>query len=102
MVNACPICHGDLVYGSMHEWLITRGDVQGCPFEIQMQIYVPMNCVILHEGECHKKAQHGDEGRALCRKHINQFHTDKEIIDWLTYLQEDAPVAKERIMWMRT
>lgn len=84
----------------MHEWLITRGDVAGCAFEIRMQIYVPENCVIVHEGECHRVAQFGEKGRQICLQHVLHFHPKRDILSWLTVIEPEIRIAQERIKWL--
>ncbi len=84
----------------MHEWLITRGDVRGAPFEIQMQIQVPVNVVIPHEGMCHQKLQFGNGGLEICFSHILMFHNPEEILNWLDYLHPYLSIAAEKKRWV--
>jgi hypothetical protein len=83
----CPICKKPVYAGSMHEVFITRGDAMGMPFEIQMQIYVPWNVVLLHEGDCHLKAQHTKEGKIACAIDIMRHYPADEIYgNWLIHM----------------
>ena len=84
----------------MHEWLITRGDVDYVPFEWQMQIYVPWNVVICHEPKCHLKLQHGEEGKGMCLEDVIHFHSKDKIMRWLDSLSEAITIAKERRAWL--
>ena len=85
----CPICSKAVYEGSMHEVFIDRGDAMGMPFEIQMQIFVPWNVVILHEGACHLEAQHHQEGKIACAKNIMKYYPIELIYaDWLFHLQD--------------
>jgi len=70
----------------MHEVIITRGVAQGWRFEKYIQIFVPLNVVLLHEGKCHIGAQHSKEGWELCVTDILSYHGKGEILDWLDYL----------------
>jgi len=85
----------------MHEWLITRGDVEGVPFEWQMQIYVPWNVVICHEGKCHQLLQHGNEGKILCLEDVLSYHSKKTIMSWLIIISEGISIAEEKAKWLQ-
>lgn len=67
----------------MHEWLITRGDAERAPFVERIRIFVAVNCVLVHAGECHAKAQHTDEGKKLCMDHVLSYHGKQDILSWL-------------------
>jgi len=85
----------------MHEWLITRGNVMGAPFEWQMQIYVPWNCVLVHEGTCHQEVQSGHKGRYKCWEYIRHYYQARTITEWLEALVPNLPMARERLLWMK-
>jgi hypothetical protein len=55
--------------GDLHENILTRKNVQGCPPEVRAEIFVKENCVIVHTGKCHEIAQ-TKRGRYLCTKQI--------------------------------
>lgn len=83
----CPICKTSVYAGSMHEVFLTRGDAMGMPFEIQMQIYVPWNVVLLHEGQCHINAQHTHRGKVECAMDIMRYYPADEIYgNWLIHM----------------
>jgi hypothetical protein len=84
----------------MHEWLITRGNVQGAPFEWRMQIYVPWNCVLVHEGECHRGAQWGHEGMIVCLKDVLKYYSADIISKWLRDIEMHLTIASEKLRWM--
>ena len=84
----------------MHEWFINRGHVRGAPFEWQMQIYVPWNVVILHEGSCHIKAQRGEEGMLTCLNYTVRYYHYPVILDWLRAISPVLTVAREMEQWL--
>jgi hypothetical protein len=86
---------------SMHEWLITRGDVKGAPFEWRMQIYVPWNVVLVHEEICHQAVQYGHEGRMTCLQDVTNFYKISVLTDWLRNLSVELSIAHERLRWIK-
>jgi hypothetical protein len=70
----------------MHEVFITKGDVQGCAIEIKELINSPFNCILLHSGSCHLKAQHEPIGKLLCVRQILFFEGATRVITWLQLL----------------
>lgn len=80
----CPICRKGLNNGGveMHEALITRGDVQGLPFESQMQIYVPANITLVHP-HCHQKAQWLKRGKRIAARDILRWNGDINVYHFL-------------------
>jgi len=96
----CPICQNLVSDGSMHEWLITRGDVRGSPFEWQLQIYVPWNVVIVHEGQCHRAAQWGLSGMLACMRDITPHYTQAEVLTWLDNISSMITAASEVRHWV--
>lgn len=82
-IPICPICSKVVPEPSMHEVFLTRGDVQGAPFDTQIKIYVPQNVVLIHEGDCHLKAQHEKAYKMLCVRNILMYHSEEEIRQWL-------------------
>jgi len=85
---------------SMHEWLIKRGDVEGSPFEDQMQIYVAPNVVLACEKGCHQELQFGEEGRLKCLANIKQFISYDEMIAWLEGLPPFGGKTQEAMRWI--
>lgn len=69
----------------MHEAILTRGMVEGLPFQDRVQIYVPENCVLLHEGACHLEAQHGEAGLRKCIVQLRAFNGSL-LEAWLSYM----------------
>ena len=98
--NICPSCRKEVYGGDLHEWLITRGDVRGAPFEWQMQIYVPCNVVICHSGHCHIDLQHGEEGARKCQAYITQWHIRSVLDRWLYSIREVITIAEEKERWL--
>ena len=87
---------------SMHEWLITRGNVMGAPFEWKMQIYVPWNCVLVHEGTCHLDAHHGDNKMQLVLlNHVLMYYKQSVIEDWLRNIMLVLTIAEEKLRWVQ-
>lgn len=84
----------------MHEWLITRGEVQGAPFEWRMQIFVPWNCVLVHEGKCHRHAQWSEAGRTACLSNVSTYYPRSIILGWLVNIAQKLTVAREKISWL--
>lgn len=80
----CPMCRKSLGSGGveMHEALITRGDVQGLPFESQVQIYVPANIVLVHP-HCHYKAQWCKRGKRIAARDILRWNGDINVYGFL-------------------
>lgn len=77
----CPIC-GRSGATDVHEVIVTRGMLPGRPGDLTD----PRNCVVVHSGECHRKAQHSAEGkRACCDKILSMFSVEdvKEFVDGL-------------------
>lgn len=66
----------------MHEALITRGDVQGLPFESQMQIYVSANITLVHP-HCHQKAQWLKRGKRIAARDILRWNGDINVYGFL-------------------
>jgi hypothetical protein len=73
----------------MHEVIITRGKAQGWDFEKQIQIYVPWNVVLVHEGICHRTAQWSEKGKNECILDISQYFHRLTILNWLKSLEAD-------------
>jgi hypothetical protein len=98
----CPICQKAVREGSIHEVFLTRGSVQGLRFEDQMQIFIPQNTVILHEGECHLAAQHTDQGKLLCAKqiiHYESAHTVQLFLDYMgTLMTNQSEIQDARLL----
>jgi hypothetical protein len=85
----------------MHEWLITRGMVVGAPFEWQMQIYVPWNLSLTHEGPCHQSLQWANNGKVRAFANALRFYPDiKTYLDWLDYLSQAITSAKQAKAWI--
>ena len=86
----------------MHEWLITRGNVQGAPFEWQMQIYVPWNVVIVHEGKCHLNAQWDERGMLACFKEVTEYYSIGTLSRWLHSISDHITIANEKLRQLET
>ena len=85
----------------MHEWLITRGEVQGAPFEDRIQIYNSMNCVVLHEGECHRRAQWENVGMIDCFREVAKYNYVSHIALWVKGMTELFVIAEDKIRWLQ-
>lgn len=83
---SCAVCRKVVIDPSMHEHIITRGDVKGVDFEAQMQIYVPWNCVLVHEGDCHIKAQTNEETKLDVLTDLVMIYGKKVINPWIDYI----------------
>lgn len=70
----------------MHEALLTRGRVQMAPYRLQMQIFVGPNCVLVHPGECHLRAQNTDAGKQACLAQLLEFEHDQVVV-WLEWMR---------------
>jgi hypothetical protein len=81
----------------MHEFFLTRGDVEGLPFETQVQIHVPWNVVLLHEDRCHRIAQWEYWGKRICLVNIYEYHRPPEIDEWLDFMNGlvHSPIIQE-------
>jgi hypothetical protein len=96
----CAICDKPKEDLSMHEWLITRGDASGAPFEEFMQIFVPCNVVLVCEPVCHNLAQWKDGGKLKCLANIKQYHAFDETVAWLLSLPSLWGYPQEMIRWL--
>jgi len=92
----CPICGNSVTAPSMHEVLMPRNLVQRNSFNVKVQIHVSQNCVLLHEPDCHRFAQHDPEGKEMCVKQLIEFEGYRNIVDWLNHMNSiTTVVAKE-------
>ena len=84
----CPICDGGFTSNapSMHEVFIFRGHVRGCKEEVQHQIYVPENVVLIHEGNCHLKAQHEWASKIACAIQIIRYESYESVLNWMNLM----------------
>ena len=82
----CAVCGEYVREPSMHEVFITRGHVRGLEPELQAMIFVPENVALVHEGKCHRYAQHYEEGKRLCALNIIKHHKLKNVVGWLDSL----------------
>lgn len=98
--NVCAVCGEMGKELSMHEWLITRRHVMGVPFEWKMQIYVPWNCSLVHEGGCHMTAQTGQDGRLMCLRDALKYYSVTLISDWLMNIKDHIHIADEKLKWV--
>jgi hypothetical protein len=71
----------------MHEVLITKGDVGGNDFDVQLLINDACNVVLIHEGDCHIKAQHIPEYEMLCMKQIVKYQGIEKILMYVNFVQ---------------
>lgn len=87
----CPICGAQfrLSEPSMHEAFVPRSVVRGCSEEVQQLIYVPENVVLVHEGKCHIKAQHSEEGKILCAMQIIHFEGVPNVSKWMDLIDSN-------------
>jgi hypothetical protein len=65
-----------------------------------MQIYVPWNVVLVHEGRCHFKAQWGKDGMLQCAKDVMHFYKLDVIKEWLGKIESQLTIASERSNWI--
>lgn len=98
----CPVCGGDLKEAEVHEVFLTRGDVQGTPADTQVQIHRILNCVSIHPGDCHLKAQHEQKYKNICARFILKKEGDK-VTSWLTVMDAilKGGSAKQAIQWIK-
>jgi hypothetical protein len=73
----------------MHEHLITRKNVQGCPEEVRKMIIVPENCFIVHPGRCHWQAQSFDDGKQKGYNYLVRWTGLDRMISFLELMQEN-------------
>lgn len=93
----CAICDkpfDDYNEPSMHEVLITRGDVRGLDINNHYVLNEPVNVVLVHEGDCHIYAQHTPEGKMKCFKQIVKYETLELIIRYLDVVKSSYPTLK--------
>ena len=83
----------------MHEVFLTRGDVRGARFDVQMQIYTLCNVVLVHS-ECHQHAQFEKELKEKCMRQILRYHDISEVLNWLSPI--DVKKAEEVIRIVET
>ena len=83
----CAICEKPVPTPSMHEVIVTRGRAQGWRYEKYMQIFVPWNVSLVHEGECHRHAQFVLDGKKKCIYEISKYYTRDAVLDWLHILE---------------
>ena len=99
-LTRCSQCGKNIHEGSMHEWIITRGECQGAPWEWRMQIYVPWNVVIVHEEECHRKAQWEQLGRERCFEEVSKYWQGDVVRKWLQDIAPHLTIAEEKLRWV--
>ena len=87
VVPVCAICKGGITGGmEMHEALFTRGNVRGNK-DLLVKIMVRENCLLLHPGDCHKRA-HTKLGRLICLEYLERVEGAKAIKDFLVMMNE--------------
>lgn len=86
----CPVCglpFNKYNEPSMHEVLITKGDVEGNSFNVQLLINDPNNVVLIHEGDCHIKAQHIPQYEMMCMKQLIKYQGLEKIMMYVNFVQ---------------
>lgn len=81
----CPICGESFQKSepSMHEVFVPRSVVRGCAEETQLYIFVPQNVVLVHEGDCHIRAQHFHPSKVCCAMQILVHEGEQSIVAWM-------------------
>ena len=98
----CPICKNAVIEPSLHEVLLTRNTVQRSRFDVRVQIHVAQNCVLIHDPDCHRTAQHTSEGKVACIKQLIEFEGYDNILGWLEYMDSITTlVAGEPILLLK-
>jgi hypothetical protein len=87
----------------MHEALLTRGDVQGLPFNIRVEIFCPQNCVILHQ-KGHFLAQHYERAKRIVARYLIRWNGEQATLDFLRYMGEAGAtkaleVERQLVSW---
>lgn len=95
----CPICGEYAKEPSMHEVFLTRGHVQKAPIHVQAKIFVPQNVVLVHEGKCHRFAQHYEEGKRKCALNIFKYHKPEHVLHWINGLPFTRTIEEARYIW---
>jgi len=93
----CAICNkpfDDYNEPSMHEVLLTRGDVKGLDIDEHHVLNVPMNVVLVHEGDCHIYAQHTPKGKMKCLRQIIKYEGLEAITNYLKGYEQTFPTLK--------
>ena len=87
----CPICGRGISIeegGDMHEVFFTRGDVQGVSDEENHNaIFDACNVVLVHNGECHLKAQHTPEGSYKCAHQIVLHEGKADVLRYIDLMR---------------
>lgn len=83
MKPICPICNEPITDApDMHEVLIRRGDVRMCSDPVKQMIHTKENCVLVHHGACHNKAD-TEDGFAICVKSLLWHNGAGAMLAWL-------------------
>jgi len=99
----CPICMNAVVEPSLHEVLLTRNTVQRSRFDVKVQIHVAQNCVLIHDPDCHRIAQHTSEGKIACIKQLIEYEGYNNILSWLEYMDSITTlIAGEPILLLNS
>lgn len=69
----------------MHEALLKRGDVDYVSIDIAINIYVGMNCVLVHPA-CHEEIQQGERGLYLSLNQILTYYSRRTVLEWLEWM----------------
>lgn len=95
----CAICEkpfDDYNEPSMHEVLITRGDVKGLDIAQHFILNNPVNVVLVHEGDCHIYAQHTPQGKMKCFRQIIKFESLDNVLHYILKIEEETSLKLDR------
>lgn len=83
----CVIC-GEDGATDIHEVFVTRGMLHSRPGDLTD----PRNCVPVHNGECHRKAERNiDDGKKKCRDKILSRFSCEDVQDFIDGLRMKNP-----------
>jgi hypothetical protein len=66
----------------VHEVILSRGEVEGCPDYVKTNIHHHFNQVALHS-QCHAAEGHTEEGRKICTQYLVTLYGKTKIVNWL-------------------
>jgi hypothetical protein len=82
IVPICASCNKGIFGGvEMHEALISRGNVRGNK-DLLVKIMVRENCVLVHPGSCHRKAE-TEDGKIKCLNFLIRHETYENVKNFL-------------------
>jgi hypothetical protein len=86
----------------VHEVFLTREDVRMCGLPTKKAIHCVHNCVAVHPGLCHERAQFEEAGKILCAKVILDGDGLIKTNRWLQMMLLALPtIARREILWIQ-